>query len=288
MRNLVRNSLAFLAAATMALPAWTFGIGLQPTTVEMTIKPGERQRQLVSIANVHTEKTISLTLGLADWTLDETGQIQLLPPGDSPVSASEWTRFSPAFLTLEPGKGQQVIVDMSVPRRLERSGDYRFALIASTILPDERSGQSGVWKKYQIASLFYLTTDPATSEPKISSSTVTFNEAGQPQLQLSLENTGNAHARLNGSIEFTIDGEVETTPINNLVVLHEGQRNYSIPVPAGADMGESFVVRLENVFAPQNASNREYLPAFKDVLAKREASLPTEDSQAADSSENGK
>lgn len=288
MRNIFRASLIGLAALGLAIPVSAFGIGLQPTTVEMQIRPGENQRQLVSIANVHTERTISLTLGLADWTLDENGQIELLPPGDSPVSAAAWTRFSPAFLTLEPGKGQQIIVDMSVPRRLDRSGDFRFALIASTILPDERSGQSGVWKKYQIASLFYLTTDPATSEPKITSSVVTLGEDGQPQLEFSLENTGNAHARLNGSVDFKSGGKTTSEPINNLVVLHEGQRNYVMRLPEDVDMGDPFEIKLENIFAPQNASNREYLPVFKDELVLREAALGPVDTSAPESSETGK
>mgnify|MGYP001796513976 CR=1 FL=1 len=75
---------ALLASALVftAVPASGFGIGLQPTTVEMTVEPGERQRQIVNLGNVHQEQKISLTIGLADWTLDEAGQIQLVPPGE--------------------------------------------------------------------------------------------------------------------------------------------------------------------------------------------------------------
>ena len=140
----LRTSCAAFALAAIAFPAFSFGIGLQPTTVEMSIQPGDRQRQVINIGNVHQEDAISLTLGLADWELDEAGQIRLTPPGETPSSAAEWVRFSPAFVTLNPGETEQVIVDMSAPIRISREGDYRFALIASTLLPEEREGQSGV------------------------------------------------------------------------------------------------------------------------------------------------
>ncbi|MDG1826648.1 MAG: hypothetical protein P8H62_10325 [Henriciella sp.] len=92
----LRYGLLGAALAATATPASAFGIGLQPTTVEMSVQPGDRQRQVVNLGNVHQEKTISLTLGLADWALDENGQIQLTPPGETDSSAAEWVRFSPA------------------------------------------------------------------------------------------------------------------------------------------------------------------------------------------------
>jgi len=100
----LRASLLMAAAALVSIPAMAFGIGLQPTTVEIEVVPGDRNRQIVNIANVHTEQTISMTIGLADWELDENGQIRLAPPGEDTSSAAEWARFSPAFITLKPGE----------------------------------------------------------------------------------------------------------------------------------------------------------------------------------------
>ncbi len=84
---------AFLAAAAYSPIAGAFGIGVQPSTVEMTIKPGDRQRQIVTVGNVHKSKTISLTMGLADWSLDENVKLILDAPGDTERSASEWVRY---------------------------------------------------------------------------------------------------------------------------------------------------------------------------------------------------
>ena len=271
--NALRTSCVAIALAAIAAPASSFGIGLQPTTVEMSIQPGDRQRQVINLGNVHQEDTISLTLGLADWSLDENGQIALTPPGESDVSAADWVRFSPAFVTLEPGETEQIIVDMAAPIRINREGDYRFALIASTLLPEERAGQSGVWKKYQIASLFYLTMGDASSQPEITQAKVDTTEDGEQAVVFNVENTGNAHARLRGEVEISGEGKSITEPISNLVVLHDGVRKYRLPLVEDLPANPEIKVTLENIFAPQNASGSAMLAPFEAELVSDETAL---------------
>jgi len=277
LKRILQFSSITAALLFSALPANAFGIGLQPTTVEITVEPGDTNRQVINIANVHTEKTISLTLGLADWDLDESGQIRLSPPGESDVSAAGWTRFSPAFLTLKPGETEQVIVDMATPTRLDRSGDFRFALLASTILPEERSGQSGVWKKYQIASLFYLTAGDALSAPVIENSEIKADgEGGTKRLHLEIANEGNAHARLHGTVEIGNGGKKESVAIGNLVVLNNATRSYATPLPEGIEADAEIEVRLNNTFAPQSAGAAEILPPHRVPTESKQAALPVE------------
>jgi len=277
-KTMLRYGLLAAATAAISVPASSFGIGLQPTTVEMTMEPGQRQRQVVTLGNVHQEKTISLTLGLADWTLDEQGKIKLAPPGEREESASEWVRFSPAFITLEPGEKEQIVVDMAAPIRTDREGDFRFALIASTILPESRSGQSGVWKKYQIASLFYLTMGDAASTPEITASTLTLGEDGSQSVNLTFENEGNAHARLRGEVEITGDnGDAISMPINNLVVLHEGKREYGMPLNGDLPSNPKIKVKLENTYAPQTESGLIVMDTYSSPLVLKQAAIePTE------------
>jgi P pilus assembly chaperone PapD len=270
----LRYGLLGLALTAIAAPASSFGIGLQPTTVEISVQPGDRQRQVINLGNVHQEDTISLTLGLADWALDESGQIELTPPGDSDTSAAEWVRFSPAFVTLRPGETEQIIVDMAAPIRVERQGDYRFALIASTLLPEERAGQSGVWKKYQIASLFYLTMGEAESHPEIKQAALTVSPEGEQAIMFDLENTGTAHARLRGEIEISGDsGETITEPISNLVVLDDATRTYRLPLTQDLPTNPEVRVTLENIFAPQSATGALMLAPFTSDLAFEESAV---------------
>ena len=279
----LRYGLLGLALTALAAPASSFGIGLQPTTVEISVQPGDRQRQVINLGNVHQEDTISLTLGLADWALDGTGQIQLAPPGDSDTSAADWVRFSPAFVTLRPGETEQIIVDMAAPIRIEREGDYRFALIASTLLPEERAGQSGVWKKYQIASLFYLTMGDAESHPEIKQAALTVSPEGEQAVTFDLENTGTAHARLRGEIEISGDsGETIKEPISNLVVLDDASRTYRLPLPQDLPTNPEVRVTLENIFAPQSATGSVMLAPFTSDLAFEESALSSGSSNDAE------
>ncbi|MHA7901320.1 MAG: fimbrial biogenesis chaperone [Henriciella sp.] len=281
----LRTGFIAFAMAAIAAPAAPFGIGLQPTTVEMSVQPGDRQRQVINLGNVHQEDTISLTLGLADWSLDENGQIALTPPGESDVSAANWVRFSPAFVTLEPGETEQIIVDMAAPIRIDREGDFRFALIASTLLPEERSGQSGVWKKYQIASLFYLTMGNAESKPEIKGASLTQSPDGEQAVVFDLENNGNAHARLRGDVEIRGDGGTTITEsISNLVVLHDGKRKYRLPLAQALPANPEVKVTLENIYAPQNAAGAVMLEPFTSDLSFEETAAPaalTDDAEAA-------
>jgi len=268
-------------AAIITAPANAFGIGLQPTTVEMTIEPGERQRQVVNLGNVHTEKTISLTIGLADWTLDKKGQIQLAPPGEREDSASEWVRFSPAFVTLKPGESEQIIIDMAAPMRTTREGDFRFAMIASTILPESKTGQSGVWKKYQIASLFYLTMGDGQSKPEITSSGLTIADNGEQAVDITIENAGNAHARLRGEVEISGDtGSTIKMPISNLVVLHKGKRDWVMPIEGELPSNPKISVQLENTYAPQSNSGIVALESYNAPLTMKEAAAEAGAAQA--------
>ncbi len=235
--------------------AFAFGIGIQPSTVEMTVKPGDRHRQIITIGNVHKTKTISLTIGLADWSLDKNGKLVLSPAGDTERSAAEWIRFSPASVTLKPETSQDIIVEISVPYGVKTAGDHRFALLATTLLPelDERGDVSGVWNRYQLASLFYLTLSPSESKPLVKSVNIVDNNRF---LAFEIKNNGNAHARLKGKalVKDENGKTIAETPLNT-VVLDSSERNYKVKLDNIADLkkGEKYRIEfdLKNTFSPQ-------------------------------------
>lgn len=236
--------------------AGAFGVGVQPSTVEMTIKPGDRQRQVVTIGNVHKTKTINLTIALADWSLDENGKLVLTAPGETSRSAADWVRFSPASVTLKPETSQDVIVEISAPMKISGRGDHRFALLATTMLPelDKRGDVSGVWNRYQLASLFYLTLTPSSSDPVIQ--TVSFIGGDAPMLSMEIKNEGDAHARLQGTarIKNALGETVSETPLST-VVLDRQSRTYNVKLTDAEKIiaGEySVEFDVDNVFAPQN------------------------------------
>ncbi len=244
-------------SAFWAPSAYAFGIGVQPSTVEMTVKPGDRHRQIITIGNVHKTKTISMTMGLADWALDDGGQLTLSPPGESERSSAEWIRFSPASVTLKPETSMDVIVEISVPYKIKHKGDHRFALLATTLLPatDERGDVSGVWNRYQLASLFYLTVTPSNSTPVVSN--VAISNTDTQLLTMSIRNDGNAHARLKGTayVKDKSGKTVAEAPMS-VVVLNQGTRDYSLNLNnlEGLTSGTDYRIEfdMKNTFAPQN------------------------------------
>ncbi|WP_409433826.1 hypothetical protein ACJ3XI_04780 [Litorimonas sp. RW-G-Af-16] len=247
---------ALLAAVSYVPLANAFGVGVQPSTVEMTIKPGDRQRQVVTVGNVHKTKTISLTMGLADWTLDKDGKLVLDAPGDTDRSAAEWVRFSPASVTLKPETSQDITVEISAPYKIEHKGDHRFALLATTMLPElnERGETSGVWNRYQLASLFYLTLTPSESLPEVTS--VALNPADKSIVTMQIKNEGDAHARLQGKayVKSAAGEVVAETPLN-AVVLDGGERTYNVKLENMAELESGnykIDFDLNNSFAPQN------------------------------------
>ncbi len=247
-----------ISLASIWVPkAHAFGIGVQPSTVEMTVKPGDRHRQIITIGNVHKSKTISMTMGLADWTLDDSGQLALSPPGESERSSAEWIRFSPASVTLKPETSMDITVEISVPYKIKHKGDHRFALLATTLLPgtDERGDVSGVWNRYQLASLFYLTVTPSNSNPVISN--VAISNTDTKLLTMSIKNDGNAHARLKGTafVKDTSGKTIAEAPMS-VVVLDQGTRNYALNLDKleGLTPGNDYRIEfdMKNTFAPQN------------------------------------
>ena len=244
-------------AASWAPSAYAFGIGVQPSTVEMTVKPGDRHRQIITIGNVHKTKTISMTMGLADWTLNDNGQLALSPPGESERSSADWIRFSPASVTLKPETSMDIIVEISVPYKIKHKGDHRFALLATTLLPetDERGDVSGVWNRYQLASLFYLTVTPSTSNPVISN--VAISNTDKKLLTMSIKNDGDAHARLKGTafVKDKTGKTVAESPMS-AVVLDQGTLNYALNLDGleGLTSGTDYRIEfdMKNTFAPQN------------------------------------
>ena len=253
-----------VASLAYAPLAQAFGVGVQPSTVEMTIKPGDRQRQVITIGNVHKSKTISLTMGLADWSLDKNGKLVLEAPGETTRSAADWVRFSPASVTLKPETSQDVTVEISAPYKIENKGDHRFALLATTMLPElnERGETSGVWNRYQLASLFYLTLTPSKSLPEVTS--VAINETDKSMLTLEIKNVGDAHARLQGNAYIKdASGEVVGETPLNAVVLDGGERTYNVKLQDAEKLAAGnykIDFDLNNSFVPQNKFRTTNVP----------------------------
>ena len=252
---------AVLAAGSAAFLAQAEGrIGLQPASVELELDPGEPMRQVVTIANLDPAHPVSVSLALADWAYDEDGAPVFTPAGESDSSAAAWTRYRAPTVSLAPGQSKQVVINLSTPEPLVRTGDHRVALLASSVMKDE----AGHWQKHQIASLFSLTAGKARSYPKIMASRLTVTASGDPAIGLDLANTGNAHARLDGVIEIRSGMEIVLSrDLKDVIVPDKGTRNLIVPLVQPLPADPEIEIRLLNRFAPQTRRGEKALPPYK-------------------------
>jgi len=264
---LAAGGAAFSAHADTSSPA---GIGLQPASVDMEIAPGQPLRKVVTVANLDRTRPVSVSLSLGDWAFDARGAPTFVTAEDTDSSATGWTRFGASTVSLAPGQSKQVVVQFTAPDKLPHSGDYRFALLASTVLKDA----AGSWQKHQTASLFSLAAGDAKSRPFISGSRLTVTADGKPAIGLDLANHGNAHARLEGAIEILGEGNaLQTLPIRDLIVPEGGTRNILVPLEAALPVNPEISVRLTNVFAPQSDDETEALQLHRVKLETEVAEL---------------
>lgn len=207
-------------------PVSGFGIGIHPTTVEVALRPGGQHRQVLTVGNLNPDKSLALTVGLADWTLDEDQQLQLRPPGVASSSAADWVRFSPASLKLAPGESQRIVVEIRVPVEVDGPGDYRFGVLVSPVLPsaeERRQSPSGVWSRVQVSSLFYVTIPPAKADAAVVDAQWRRSPKGTPEAVIRIQNRGNSHSRIVGQLQL-LDNQSKVVfrqPINRVVL--EGQ-----------------------------------------------------------------
>ncbi len=262
----LRRLTTALGALFCASAAHALEIDLQPTTIEVPSEPGGRIQQVFTVSNRGGEDATGLTIGLADWTLAQDGDLKLLPPGSEASSASDWIVFSPVFIELGPGQTRRILVDIAVPQDAAPRGTYRAALLASAVEPDRRAGAEGTLRKHQIASLLYLTGPEAHSQPLVQGVEAVRLPDGKPALALRVENTGSAHARLEGNIRIQGSGEPVEFPVSNLVVLPDSVRTFTVPLAPPLPDRASATISFRNIFAPQAPGNTELLPVYTAPL----------------------
>ncbi len=206
----------FSIASLASVGAMAFGVGIRPSNVETVYEPGKTYRQTLQVQNVATGGPVKLVVSTADWDFDDKNKLFLKEPGGTENSASNWITFSPSSMVLKPGEVGTIQVDINVPVKINSSMEHRTAILVSTVLPslEERMKQKGVWNRWQIASLFYLT--PAASKEQKNSSqnsksivapfvsfapSVPYFKGDKLNIDLNVKNDTTHHLRLEGEMD---------------------------------------------------------------------------------------
>lgn len=246
-------------------PAGATGIGIQPANIEMAATPGMTIRQTIRVGNLRTDRAQNFIVGIADWSLDDNGQLKLSPPSAS--SAAAWTRFAPARFSLKAAEAQNLVVDIAVPAKLD-AREYRIAILVTNPMPtpEEMKKLNGVWNQTQVASLLYLV--PTGVAPKVSVSDIrwvvdkpafgTANASGTGFIA-NIRNAGSAHARMIALTEFTdAAGKLVYTAESQAVFLEGQARDWKAAINAEQLPSGKYAIqfKLYNVFDPKRPNER--------------------------------
>ena len=188
--------LACIAAAPWAgAAAQGFQAQISPPRFEDTAKPGTVYRHVVEISNA-SPTPMRLTVSTADWVLDATGTAQFSGPL-APGSCRPWTALEATQLEVPPNGRRRFRFEVRVPADAT-DGQCRFGLM----FEGEPTSVEGIALPVagRIGVIVYLDIGNARAELEIAG-TATQVVAGQTLPVISVRNTGNAHARLNGLLD---------------------------------------------------------------------------------------
>src|SRR5215831_8657734 len=85
-----------------------------PSKMSVTVKAGEPVSRDVTITN-QGDAPVVVHVHLSDWTLSESGDLELVPAGSTPVSLQGLISFEPSEFSLGPGESGVVRVRLMLP-----------------------------------------------------------------------------------------------------------------------------------------------------------------------------
>lgn len=206
MKGILPRALALaLLALASALPAAAgpFEVAITPSRFELGSKPGGRVGQSLTIFNVGTAQT-EVAIRTLDWSYTPAGAVtyheELLPGSCRP-----WVTLERRTLRVAPRGRSSFRFQIDVPADAKRI-ECRFMLAVEGAQPayqvqmDGTGAQLSLPVNGRIAVAVYLSVDGATPKLEVREvSVATVNGKRTPVVTVA--NTGDAHARLEGSLE---------------------------------------------------------------------------------------
>lgn len=217
-----RMALALLAALAMgAAQAAPFEIAMSPSRLEIDAKAGERVGRSLDIYNVGGTPT-AVSVRTLDWTYSETGNISYLD-ALQPGSCRPWLTLERKSVTVAPRSKGAFRIQIDVPPDAPR-GECRVMLAFEGIEPAYQAAIASGGMNLnlpvngRIAVAVYVMVDGAA--PELTMGQIAMKEVnGQKTAVLNVTNAGDAHGRLEGSLDAkdatgaAFEMIPETTPI---------------------------------------------------------------------------
>ena len=190
-------SAAFQAALVCPVLAQAPAFSISPMRQDVELGPGAEKTVAfeVKAGPSATGDRGRLVVTPTDWRVEEDGALTFSETKSEPASASSWIDFSPAALTIEPGRTQLIRITVAVPPGTA-PGTYRTALFvqerpAATAPEGE---VRAIFVRVRFVYLLYVVVTPATSQPDLVNVEID-TSTSSPRLICEMTNAGNRHAR---------------------------------------------------------------------------------------------
>lgn len=220
-------------------------ISLQPSILDFHLDQPGTQSQSISITNLSPQK-IAFQAYLADWLRDSTGSHQYFKPDTLSTSCASWVRLNKNFIEIEPGKTEELIVQLQAPSDLTQFQQMKWAMLFLQSADEQDSAaktnkqvQTQIKELLRIGVHIYQTPSSLSQySAKAVSLKAVPNE--NKSYELVMKNTGNVMLQCKAYMELTniIDGKKYKLDKTEFPVFPAGIRKTKFTVPENIPSGK--------------------------------------------------
>lgn len=193
--------MAVAAGLLLAGPARAgMGFMVEPVLMELTVRPGSTHTASLTVLPVGSESG-QVVAELADWMLDASGNLRLLPAGTVPRSASRWVQLAPNAVELSGGRPATVRLTLAVPPQGIAGAYWTMVLLRGAPVVD--ATRPGVSIQVQVGVPVYVVIEGTERRSvQLAGFEVEAAESGVARAVAQVRNSGNVHVRVAGQVEL--------------------------------------------------------------------------------------
>ncbi len=247
---------SWLAAAALVAAARPAAAGLLaqavPVKYSLTARPGVPVARDVVIHN-QGDAPVVVRVRLSDWTMDERGDLELVPAGSTPASLAGLVTFEPAQFSLQAGESGVIHVVMRLP---EQGGPAtRWGVLLSEVRPAQWPAKAfGPRAIAELGTTLYLSRlGPETTRAELVGLEAGALADTALTLAVRVRNPGERHLYSSGTIAVrdSSGAGVATGDLGTGVVLPGAQRTFTWTCPLRLAPGRYTVTATLDTAEPE-------------------------------------
>ncbi len=208
---IVCNLLLVICIFGFTSPAFALSINIDPSNINVSIKPGETKDGEILVQNLGEDK-IKIKAYTEDWIYASDGSKVFMKPGSSVYSCSSWIKLDPEQFDLGSKEDKKVKYTITSPSNA--SGGHVSVIFFEAVIDK----YEGIAVSGRIGTIVYQDTEGDIKRSgEIKALSVLTSEEGKPVvLQISFENNGNSYIAAKPGIKIMDGGKtiIESQAMN--------------------------------------------------------------------------